>query len=297
MGLAEAASLRWAGAVRCTPLPDVRVSTASLVLIGDGSTRPLGMSGRSFIHCVGASGAVAGLPVSGEVWETVSLVLIWGRSIRPLGLVEAASLCWGKAVRCTPLPDAGTSTVSLVLILGRSVSLEAGGAAFTSPQGAGVSASSPGPDAGVSAPGPAVGASGSGVSSEGVWSLVSLFRLAFFFFRRYSIPRAAHRAPPAAVSSIRSPPYSSARPPWAASRSWPRKRWAPSSRPRRTSSFGAALTLSFNLPFTVRFSLIFAMIYHLPQRRTGPQSRPCPRYFYEALASSERSDGRVVIKR
>ncbi len=136
-----------------------------------------------------------GLPVSGEVWETASLVLIWGRSIRPLGLAEVAALCWRGAVCCPPFLAAGASTASLVLILGRSVSLGAGESAPMSPWGAGGSAS-----------GPAAGVSGSEVSVEGDRPLSSLYRLAFFFFRKLSIPRAAHRVPLAAVSSIRSPP-------------------------------------------------------------------------------------------
>lgn len=72
------------------------------------------------------------------------------------------------------------------------------------------------------------------------------------------MPRSTRRAPPTAVS-----------------RSWPRRRSVPSSSPRRTISSGAALTFSFRPFFTVCFSLIFSIIYHLPERRTEPQMRPC----------------------
>ena len=82
-------------------------------------------------------------------------------------------------------------------------------------------------------------------------------------FSRSPTPRSTRLAPPAAVSSIRSPPYPSCWPCWAASRNWRRRCSVPSSSLRWTSSLGADLTFSFR-PFVLRcFSLIFSMLCHL----------------------------------
>jgi len=83
-------------------------------------------------------------------------------------------------------------TASLVLILGRSVALGAVGVESLPAGAGGRSVSGPG--------------SGAGGSWDGAWPLGLSLLSAFFFFRRFSIPRLARRTPPTAVSSILSPP-------------------------------------------------------------------------------------------
>lgn len=50
---------------------------------------------------------------------------------------------------------------------------------------------------------------------------------------------------------------------WAVSRSWPRKRWVPSERPRRSSSFGAAWSFSFTVWDMEGFSFTLGITDHL----------------------------------
>lgn len=110
-------------------------------------------------------------------------------------------------------------------------------------------------------------------------------------FSRSPTPRSTCLTPPAAVSSIRSPPYPSCRPCWAASRNWSRNRSEPSSSPRWTSSLGTDLTFSFS-PFVLGcFSLIFSISITSCLARPKPCRAPAPSGHAAAIVS----DGRVVI--
>ena len=144
------------------------------------------------------------------LWTTASRVLIRGGSdssrgadgvslwiFRTVGsriLILCCSDPAAEAGSVLPPPDGVVLpslavTASLVLILGWSAGL----GAELPPAG----------DRGGSVSGPDSGAGG---SWDGAWPLGLSLLSAFFFFRRFSIPRSARRAAPTAVSSIRSPP-------------------------------------------------------------------------------------------
>ena len=119
----------------------------------------------------------------------------------------------------------------------------------------------------------------SGAGSPAVESAELPSREARFFrfsLMSFSAPRSMRRMLSAVVSSIWSPPWSSRRPCWAASRSCVRRWSAPSSRPRWTNSFGATVIFSRMEDVACGFSLILSI--QAPPHGNGPRhaARPIP---------------------
>ncbi len=135
---------------------------------------------------------IRGGPTSSRGADGVSLWIL--RTVDSRILIFCCSDPAAEAGSVLPPPDGVVLpslavTASLVLILGWSAGL---GAELPPAGDRGGSVSGPG--------------SGAGGSWDGAWPLGLSLLSAFFFFRRFSIPRSARRAPLTVVSSIRSPP-------------------------------------------------------------------------------------------